>query len=137
MLPVNGTCLVYPFADPANGRAWLVRLVPMGGRYGRHNCLINGDNPNPVFASKEPLVEFYDFTNPHFEYDFEGSPEEARSAGALPLGQFVSRYNLSTLLERHPAGLCLQGDVPVWSISMGGMGMVIDWLERNTTNCRD
>lgn len=88
------------------GRIWIVAIVPTGGRYGRNNCLTNDG---------APMVEFYD---PTAEFD--------------PLGQFVSRYYLTTLLESTtcPSGLCLDGGVPGWVISSAGMARVLAWLRQ-------
>lgn len=58
----------------------------------------------------EYLVGFYDT-----RYEFK------------PLGQFVSRYYASTIVEvTH--GLNLHGGTPEWSISHAGMDRVKDWL---------
>ena len=132
-----------PYSSPVlrvnnlNLRPWLVRLVRPGDRYGAEHCLVHG-RPRPgrklEFASKFdsiPMVEFYDFTNPEFGYDYAGDRGEAASVGAQPLGQFVSRYYVSTLQES-PAvnGLCLQGGVSGWSVDHILMQKVMAWLER-------
>lgn len=69
------------FTDEASGQDWLVRLVPVGAFYGRFQ--------NGAYActndGKEALVEFFD---PH-----------GRDGGGNPLGFFVSRYRVSTLME--------------------------------------
>ncbi len=80
-----------------------VRLVSKGDRYGLDWCRTHDKD--------EPLVEFYDARYPHTEF-----------------GQFVSRYCLSTMLERDDAGLCLDGGVPEWSISADDMAAVRAWL---------
>ncbi len=55
------------------------------------------------------LVEFYD-----------GKYADAGTFG--PLGQFVSRYYISTLNKHpHPHGLCLDGGVAVWRIGPDAM----------------
>lgn len=90
-----------------NGRIWAVNIVKKGDKYGRDNCLTHD--------KEEPLIEFYDCRYEHTDY-----------------GQFVSRYNLSTLLEHHQApsmGLCLDGGIPDWSINGKAMDRVIAWLK--------
>ena len=93
--------------DPDSGLTWAVRVVPQWGRYGLNDCLVHG--------SREPLVEFYDTRYSHTD-----------------LGQFVSRYALSTLLERpadtNALGLCLDGGTPSWSVSGALMTKLVDWL---------
>jgi len=91
-------------------RNWRVKLVMKGDKYGLDNCLTHDDD--------EPMVEFYDL-----KYK-ETFGEE---------GQFVSRYNLGTILfegcclsrkelmkaeERNSEyGIDLQGDVDGWEMS--------------------
>lgn len=85
-----------------------VRLVNTGERYGRDDCLVN---------DKAPMVEFYDsrYTDPSFG----------------ERGQFVSRYYVSTLLERpHHVGLCLDGGIPEWSVSAEGMQQVLEYIQQ-------
>lgn len=88
-----------------------VRIVNTGDRYGRNDCLIN---------DKPPMVEFYDN---RFDFpDFMGR------------GQFVSRYYVSTLLERQPdTGLCLDGGVPAWSVSAQDMEQVMQYIQQDQT----
>lgn len=57
-----------------DGRTFTVRIIHEGDRYGRDDCLTHDES--------EPMVEFFDKT--YIE-------------GFTPLGQFVSRYYLSTL----------------------------------------
>jgi hypothetical protein len=75
-----------------------VVLVRKGDRYGLENCLTH--------EKDDPMVEFYDA-------DYAGKPYFTK------VGQFVSRYYLSTLTERPVAGLCLDGGIPKWSIAAG------------------
>lgn len=90
----------------SNGIVFCVRIVEKGDTYGLNNCLTHTDS--------EPLVEFYDKRFPHTEY-----------------GQFVSRYNLTTLLKmKKNLGLNLQGGVPDWSVNAQGMKEVLQWLEK-------
>lgn len=88
-----------------------MRLVNVGDRYGLNMCLTHD--------AGEQLIEFYDRTHA-FHYDYVGTPEEAKAAGAPCLGQFVTRYRLSTILksaEKRPsATLMMNGGVPVWHI---------------------
>ena len=84
----------------ANGIAFRVELVAPGAAYGRDNCLTND--------SDETLVEFLD----------------TRYFG----GQFISRYYLSTLLEKTEGGLCLDGGIPDWSIDAKSYVVIDLWL---------
>lgn len=99
---LNQPVLVRIFADRLT---WAVRVVRKGEYYGLRNCLVH--------ETGEPLVEFYDT-----RYPFSN------------LGQFVSRYNLSTLVGTHPYGhgLCLNSGVPDWTIPDECFGMIQDWL---------
>jgi hypothetical protein len=79
-----------------------VRIVRTGDAYGLDNCLTNNDGP---------MVEFYDRKYMH-----------------TPRGQFVSRYFVSTLLERPAVGLSLDGGVPAWTVSADDMRLVDAYL---------
>mgnify|MGYP006275864341 CR=1 FL=1 len=80
-----------------------VRVVRTGDAYGLNDCLINDD---------APLVEFYDHRHMH-----------------TPRGQFVSRYFVSTILERADGlGLMLDGGVPAWTVSADDMRLVVAYL---------
>lgn len=70
---------------------WNVRIVEVGEHYGLNNAVLNEYN--------EPLIEFYD-TRHMF----------------TALGQFVSRYNLSTF-KKVDSGLYLDTGTPSWSIT--------------------
>ena len=94
---------------------WRVHIVEPGGRYGVNNNSINKDN--------ESLVEFWDM-----------SVQNA----AFPNGQFVTRYDLETLLEDKwgpgpddlmRSGLSLDYDVPSWSVSPDEMKTFYAWLK--------
>ena len=91
----------------SDGRRFNVRLVRIGERYGRDLCLTHESKFN---FGDDPLVEFYDARYPH----------------CGEIGQFVSRYYRSTLMEKPaPArGLCLDGGVPEWSIDGVAFEMV-------------
>jgi len=93
----------------ANGVPFTVRIIRKGDRYGLNFGLVCGD---------KPLVEFYDRRYMHTEH-----------------GQFVSRYYVSTLLHANhgPKGaLCLQGDVPEWTVDAASMASVLDWVREQT-----
>ena len=84
---------------------WKVRLVKKGEKYGRDYCITN---------DKDTLVEFYDM-------DVD--------ANSFPIGQFVSRYNLETLLEGKHNGLCLNGEVKAWYINSECYDLIDRWLK--------
>lgn len=85
---------------------WNVRLVFKGDVYGRDDCLIHN--------ADEPLIEFYD--------------AEQRADKFGPRGQFVQRYNASTVLSMPPRrGLCLYGGEPRWNVQPGQLFAIIDW----------
>lgn len=101
---VDMPALVKDAPGTTPGVTFNVRHVKPGDRYGRDLCLINKDND---------LIEFYDARFPH-----------------TPLGQFVSRYNLDTLMEDgekwRSQGLCLDMDIPDWNVSVEGMTQVYE-----------
>lgn len=91
----------------SNGVPFLLRLIRQGDPYGMDFCRIHDE---------DPVIEFYDTRHP-FTHDHVGTEQEAIAAGAPVLGQFVSRYHLSTLQERDPShGLDLHGSEPAWKI---------------------
>lgn len=96
-----------------NGITFNVRLVLKGDNYGRNGCLIHNE--------EDPMIEFYD-TRYDLD-DWEG------------LGQFVSRYYLSTLLERDTDfegasyGIQLEGDVDVWYVNGENVDEILGWAE--------
>ena len=93
------------FHDTRSHMIWVVRIVEKGEKYGLKNKLTHdGDLP---------LVEFYD---PRYEHTH--------------LGQFVSRYNIATLLERETQGLLLDTGSPDWTVGEACMNRVRDWLRR-------
>ena len=103
------------FTDPVlpdnypNAIPWTVRVVNDGDHYGLNMALIH---------EGEPMVEFYDGRYPH-AHDTDGNV----------LGQFVSRYYLSTLTARDPSyGLNLEGQVDEWSASSQMMHNVMEWV---------
>ncbi len=94
--------------DPESNLTWLVRFVFLGDTYGRDLCLTH--------KSVDPLVEFYDTRYPHTQ-DENGED----------LGQFVSRYYLTTLRASRYSdnqGINLDGGVAEWAISAAAMAEV-------------
>jgi len=77
------------------------KIIPTGGAYGRDDCLTNDGSP---------LIEFYD---PRYQF--------------TPIGQFVSRYSVSTILG-HNGGLCLYGGEPDWCVNANDMAEIRAWL---------
>ena len=113
---------VLPGLPPEDGKSWRVKLVFKGDKYGLDNCITHD--------SDEPMVEFYDLSYPEtFGTD----------------GQFVSRYNLGTILfegralsrselmkaeERNPEyGIDLQGDVDGWEMSADCLTEVLNEMK--------
>jgi hypothetical protein len=105
----------YTNATTARIGPWTVRLVFKGERYGRDGVMLN--------EQTMPMVEFYD--------------TEQDKAKFGPLGQFVTRYYLDTLMEsrKHPGmPLCLHGGYPNdWTVSGEHMALVERWLEMQST----
>lgn len=93
----------------SHGIPFNVKLVKQGEKWGRDNCLTHD--------KADPLVEFYD----------------ARYTKLDPLGQFISNYYLSTLMNTQwgdcREGLNLYGGEPDWYIDKQGMTEVFEWLE--------
>lgn len=92
------------------GRPFTVRFLATGDAYGRTNSL----------TADKPLVEFFDATY-----------ADEKAFG--PLGQFVSRYYVASLLGtdgygRGTGGLDLNGGVPVWKVDAAAMATVRTWL---------
>ena len=88
-----------------NGVPFNVRFVEKGERYGLDSCLLHEE--------EDGLVEFYD----------------ARyTEGFTVLGQFVSRYYVSTLLNRPIRGLNLEGGSPNWYVTDDNMDVVYGYL---------
>lgn len=94
----------------SNNIPFLLNIVEKGENYGLDNCLTH--------EKVDPLVEFYDQRYMH-----------------TPLGQFVSRYYMSTLLEKKDqhVGLDLDGGVPDWKVNAEQMKIVRDWLSHENT----
>lgn len=85
-----------------------LRLVNPGDAYGLNDALIN---------EGEPMIEFYD-----------GRQDPAVFGER---GQFITRYNVSTLIKRgaFPSGLALDMGIPAWSVSADGMAQVMQFLQ--------
>ena len=90
-----------------------VRIVRKGDTYGREFCL--------TYDKDEPMVEFYDGRYPHCKF-----------------GQFVSRYNVATILGtdgwgRGEGGLILDGgNVNEWTVQEKDMDTVREYLRTET-----
>jgi hypothetical protein len=93
-----------------NGRAFNVRIVRDGERYGLKDRLTH---------EGKPLVEFYDATQDPAKFG--------------PRGQFVSRYYASTLLERnYSTGLCLDGgNADAWSLDAAVVADALSYVVKN------
>jgi hypothetical protein len=88
-----------------------IRIIRKGDAYGLNDCLTHED--------ADPMVEFYD-------------PRHSNTKNN-PIGQFVSRYYLKTLLDGEDRlsthGLDLQGGVPDWKLSPSQMREIIETLK--------
>lgn len=122
-----------PFTTVTNvhGRTFVVRYLPTGARYGRANCLVNEPGK---FGYGSPVVEFYDTTYAD-DSDGDYTPGDKPLHGFGPLGQFVSRYNVASILGEDAYGsgtgaLNLHGGVPVWYVDAETMLDVRDWLKK-------
>lgn len=91
------------FHDTRSHLVWAVRIVEKGDKYGLKDALVNDG---------EPLVEFFDTRHEHSD-----------------LGQFVTRYYLSTLIDSS-GGLMLDGGVTDWNVNEPCMNRIRDWLRR-------
>ena len=112
----------------AAGRRFTTRVVREGDTYGLDHCLTyTREGDRLTFDPDEVLVEFYDAT-------YAG---DDRFDPVLGLGQFVSRYYGTTLLDgdrwsprKRGTGLCLDGgNADVWSIDGATMEKVLEGLE--------
>lgn len=100
--------LTHIFHNDAHDARFTMRVVGDGDRYGRGMSLTH--------TGPDPLVEFYDR-----RWDHDRDPD------GLMLGQFISRYRLSTLLEPgrdgatvFETGITLDGGT-AWRVGPGGM----------------
>ena len=87
------------FYDNERGQPWTIRIVDKGDKYGRDDCL--------TYDKDEPVVEFYDADNPH----------DIDPVSGTILGQFVSRYYISTIADGGSGGLDLMGYEPKWKMN--------------------
>jgi hypothetical protein len=104
--------------DTTHGVPFTVRIVRNGESYGLNHKLKHDKD--------EPLVEFYDARFDEARFD-EG------------YGQFVSRYNVTTLQGRdrwslglrvQGQGLILHGGVPEWRVDGKAMDQAMEWVEQ-------
>jgi hypothetical protein len=102
--------LTHRFYNDAHDAWFTMRVVGDGDAYGRDMALTH--------TGDDPLVEFYDG-----RWDHDADPDGER------LGQFVSRYRLSTLMEAGPGpggssvfetGITLDG-ANAWRVGPAGM----------------
>jgi len=110
---------------------WMVRIVKKGQPYGLNYCLTHDKD--------EPLVEFYslgDYRLPDEKGTLkvdEQKKQELRDK--FPIGQFVSRYNLRTVLDHTPGvGLDLYGSEPRWTLYGDSFGKIINWIKGSMHN---
>lgn len=99
------------FYDNERGQPWTIRIVTEGDKYGRDDCL--------TYEKEEPVVEFYDADNPH----------SIDISSGIVLGQFVSRYYISTIADGGTGGLDLMGYEPKWKITSLMMDNVRAYLK--------
>ena len=109
---------LYNFLDVERDQLWNVRIVENGDAYGKDMCLTHDE--------ADPLVEFYDA-----DASFNDGPKDM----GMKLGQFVSRYYMSTLMDDGDPigdghGFCLDGGVPKWVIEGAAMKRVARFLNR-------
>ena len=102
---------VAKFFDNERGQPWTIRIIDKGDKYGLDDCLTH--------ENEEPTVEFYDADNPHTIDEPSGTI----------LGQFVSRYYISTIADGGQGGLNLMGYEPKWTINALCMDNVRAYLE--------
>ena len=79
------------------------KIVNTGDCYGQADLTNDG----------APLIDFYD---PRYQH--------------TPLGQFVSRYYIDTIIT-HTGALCLDGGVPEWTVSATDMAEIQAWLSKS------
>lgn len=92
------------FHDGHSKQTWAIRVINRGQNYGRDDALTND--------GREALVEFFDTRYEHTD-----------------LGQFVSRYYVSTLTEaKDGPGLNLHDGEPSWRIGAACIGRIQQWL---------
>lgn len=96
------------FAYGIDGRVFALRVVNQGDAYGRNGCLTHD--------KAAPMVEFYDTT-------YAGDDPDTFSGH---LGQFVSRYYFSTLMDTDPTrNLALDGGIPAWTVTADSLAQAL------------
>lgn len=105
----------------ANRKTWRVVLAPHGYAYDMKLKNESG-----------PLVEFYDADQRHGDADRVRRPGDRRHDWSMH-GQFVSAYDLSTMLERGPYAFVIDTGIPAWTIDAHTMLTVTRWLEQMST----
>jgi hypothetical protein len=96
------------FAQGLDGRVFALRVVNQGDAYGRNGCLTHDKT--------EALIEFYDTT-------YAGEDPDTFTGH---LGQFVSRYDVSTLMDTDPTrGLALDGGIPEWNVTADSLAQAL------------
>ena len=100
------------FIDNERSQPWTIRIVEEGDKYGRDDCL--------TYEKEEPVIEFYDGENLF---------DEQASDGTM-MGQFVSRYYISTIMDGKGGGLNLMGYEPKWQIESLAMDSVRDYIQK-------
>jgi hypothetical protein len=80
------------------------KLIRAGDKYGLDDCLTHDG---------DPMLEFYD---PRYQH--------------TPIGQFVSRYYVRTLLEGNNTGLMLDTQHSDWQVDQEQMTEIRDWLKK-------
>ena len=99
------------FIDNERNQPWSIRIVEEGDKYGRDDCL--------TYEKEEPVIEFYDGDN---EFD--------KHTDGTMLGQFVSRYYISTIMDGKGGGLNLMCYEPKWQIESLAMDSIRDYIQK-------
>ena len=96
------------FAYGTDGRVFALRVVNQGDAYGRNGCMTHDE--------AAPMVEFYDTI-------YAGEDPDTFTGH---LGQFVTRYYVSTLMDTDPTrGLQLDGGVAVWTVTADSLAQAL------------
>ncbi len=102
------------------------RIVKPGDYYGFEYKLFN--------SGGGVYVEFYDIRYSE-DYDYIGSAEEARKAGAACLGQFLMRYSATQILDRkRNVGMYLTGHSRDWFVDPTMMNEIKYWIREQLEN---
>ena len=88
------------FIDNERSQPWTIRIVEEGDKYGRDDCLT-----------------------------YENLFDEQASDGTM-MGQFVSRYYISTIMDGKGGGMNLMGYEPKWQIESLAMDSVRDYIQK-------